>query len=146
MTKSPKARTTPSAALYRLPDAARLLSISAPTLKHWINRGSIRSVRTPGGHHRIPQSEIRRLSGVAAETETLAPESEALAAISGRNKLLGTVTRVRYGGLLAEVTIKIGTQSLTSIITSGSCRALGLKAGMHAYGLIKATEVMIIRA
>ncbi len=146
MTKPHKPRTTSSAALYRVPEAARLLSISPPTLKHWISRGRIRSVRTPGGHHRIPQSEIQRLSGVATEAERMAPESEALAAISGRNKLLGTISRVRYGGLLAEVTITIGDQSLTSIITSGSCRSLGLKAGMRAYGLIKATEVMIIRA
>jgi molybdopterin-binding protein len=48
--------------------------------------------------------------------------------------------------LLAEVTIAIGDQFVTSIITSGSCRSLGLKAGMRAYALIKATEVMIIRA
>jgi len=146
LTKSHRPRTTPSAALYRVPEAARLLSISSPTLKHWIGRGRIRSVRTPGGHHRIPRSEIQRLSGVAAEPEKMAPESEALAAISGRNKLLGTITRVRYGGLLAEVTIAIGHQFVTSIITSGSCRSLGLKAGMKAYALIKATEVMIIRA
>ena len=122
MTKSHKPRKTPPAALYRVPEAARLLSISGQTLKHWISRGRIRSVQTPGGHHRIPQSEIQRLSGVAADVEKMPPESEALAAISGRNKLLGTVTRVRYGGLLAEVTIAFAGQSLTAIITSGSCR------------------------
>jgi molybdopterin-binding protein len=129
-----------------VPAAARLLSISGPTLKHWISCGRIRSVRTPGGHHRIPRSEIQRLSGIAADAETMPRESEALAAISGRNKLLGTITKVRYGGLLAEVTIAIGDQFLTAIITSASSRTLGLKAGRRAYGLIKATEVMVIGA
>jgi molybdopterin-binding protein len=130
--------------LYRLPEAARLLSISSPTLKHWIQRGRIRAVRTPGGHYRVPQSEVRRLSGMS-KAEGL-PDSEVLAAISGRNKLFGTVTKVRFGGLLAEVTIAVGEQALTAIITSASCRALGLKAGVQAYGLVKATEVMVIRA
>jgi molybdopterin-binding protein len=71
---------------------------------------------------------------------------EVLASISGRNKLLGTVTKVRYGGLLAEVTMAIGDQVLTAIITSASARALGLKPGVRTYGLVKATEVMVIRA
>jgi len=65
--------------------------------------------------------------------------------ISGRNKLLGTVEGVRHDGLLAEVKLNIGGQMVTAIITSQSCKDLGLKPGMQAYALIKATEVMIIR-
>ena len=37
-------------------DAAVQLRISVPTIKQWIYRGKIRSIRTPGGHHRIPAS------------------------------------------------------------------------------------------
>lgn len=133
------------AALYRLSDAARLLSISPSTLKQWIQKGKIRSVKTPGGHHRISRTEVERLSGMTSAQLRL-PDRDALAAISGRNKLLGTITRIRYGGLLAEVTIAIGNQTMTAIITSTSCRALGLKTGSPAYGLVKATEVMVIRA
>jgi len=59
---------------------------------------------------------------------------------------MGTVTRVRFGGLLAEVAMAVGDQELTAIITSASARALGLKPGVRAYGLVKATEVMIVRA
>ena len=145
MTKSIRAPMKGESALYRLPEAARLLSISRPTLKQWIVRGRVGSVRTPGGHHRIPQSEIERLSGVRRHSGRL-PDGELLTAISGRNKLLGTVTRVRFGGLLAEVTINLGAQEMTAIITSASCRTLGLKPGVAAYGLVKATEVMVIRA
>ena len=102
-------------------------------------------MKTPGGHHRIPRTEVERLSGMTS-TQLHLPNNEVLSAISGRNKLLGTITKIRYGGLLAEVTIAIGNQTLTAIITSASCRALGLKTGTPAYGLVKATEVMIIRA
>lgn len=133
--------------LLRVSEASRLLSLSRPTLMQWIRDGRIRSERTPGGHHRIPQSEIDRLGhSVARASRGGADDAEVLAAISGRNKLLGTVSRVRFGGLLAEVGIVIGDQELTAIITSASCRALGLKPGVRAYGLVKATEVMVVRA
>jgi excisionase family DNA binding protein len=49
--------------LLRPVDAARQVGISYPTIKQWIYAGKIRSVQTPGGHHRIPQSEIDRLTG-----------------------------------------------------------------------------------
>ena len=39
-------------------EAALELRIAFPTIKQWIYRRKIRSIRTAGGHHRIPQSEI----------------------------------------------------------------------------------------
>jgi len=68
-----------------------------------------------------------------------------LEAISGRNKLLGTITEVKFEGLLAQVRINVGGQSITSIITRDACVELGLKKGVRAFALIKATEVMVIR-
>jgi molybdopterin-binding protein len=124
-------------------DAAKLLGVSYQTVKQWIYRKRIRSVRTPGGHHRIPASEIRRLGATPGPART---RSVAMDAISGRNKLLGTVTRIRESGLLAEVTLEVAGQTLTAIITKAAVRQLGLKAGSPAYALIKATEVMLIRA
>jgi len=47
--------------LVRLRAAAHQLGVSYPTLKQWIYRKRIRSVKTAGGHHRIPESEINRL-------------------------------------------------------------------------------------
>lgn len=122
--------------------AARALGVSYSTLKQWIYRKKIRSVRTPGGHHRIPRSEVARLGGggLAASVR------QGLEAISGRNKLAGVVTRLRTAGLLAEVTIDVGGQSLTAIITKTSAERLRLRVGSPAIALIKATEVMVISA
>jgi molybdopterin-binding protein len=124
-------------------DAAKILGVSYQTVKQWIYRKRIRSVRTPGGHHRIPASEIRRLGGTAS-VESASPVG--MDAISGRNKLLGVVVKIRESGLLAEVTLRVGEQTLTSIITKAAVKQLGLKHGSAAYALVKATEVMIIRA
>jgi molybdopterin-binding protein len=46
---------------------------------------------------------------------------------------------------MAEVTLSIGNQRITSIITARSAREMQLKAGQTAAALIKATEVMILR-
>jgi molybdopterin-binding protein len=125
-------------------DAAQLAGVSYPTLKQWIYKGKIRTTKTAGGHHRIARSEIERVTGIgAAMRRTGKPVG--LDAISGRNKLPGTIKEIRYEGLLVQVTIAVGDHEITSIITSDSARALGLKIGVPVYALIKATEVMVIR-
>jgi molybdopterin-binding protein len=96
------------------------------------------------GHHRIARSEIERVTGTA-RTKPRRGKLVGLDAISGRNKLFGSITDVRYEGLLVQVAIDVGGQEITSIITSDAARALGLKAGVPVYALIKATEVMVIR-
>lgn len=137
--------TMSSMELLKLSEAARHIGVSATTLKQWIYKGSARSVKTPGGHHRIPRSEVQRLSGGRKPSSSRTSHASALDAISGRNKLQGIVTHIELEGLLAQVTIDIGGHEITSIITRDSCRALGLRKGVRAYALIKATEVMVIR-
>ena len=129
--------------LLKPQEAARLISVSYPTFKQWIYQGKVKTIKTPGGHHRIPRSEIDRLTRSAKSSTK--PKPAGLQAISGRNKLLGTVTQVEYEGLLAQVTIDVSGQLITSIITRSACEELGLKKGVRAFALIKATEVMVIR-
>jgi len=129
--------------LLKLNEAAEVLGISFPTIKQWIYKGKIRSVKTAGGHHRIPQDEIDRLLGAGENDRRTLPKG--LASISGRNKLFGTIIEAQFDGLLAQITINVGGQIVTSIITSDSARNLGLKKGVEVYALVKATEVMIIR-
>lgn len=132
------------AELLKPAEAAKLAGVSYPTLKQWIYRGKLRTVKTAGGHHRIPREEIERLTGkTPARARRRKPVG--LDAISGRNKLRGGVTEVRREGLLVQVSIDVSGQTLTSIITSDAADSLGLKKGSVVYALIKATEVMIIR-
>lgn len=129
--------------LLKLKEAAEMIGVSYPTVKQWIYSGKIKSVKTAGGHHRIPQTEVDRiLSKKKRERRGI---TNNLSSISGRNKLFGTITEARFDGLLAQITIDVGGQIMTSIITSDSARQLGLKKGVDVYALVKATEVMIIR-
>jgi molybdopterin-binding protein len=138
------AAQTSQAELLQLRDAALQLAISFPTIKQWIYKKKIRSVRTAGGHHRIPQSEIDRLL-FRARAKTAPDRKQVVRRVSGRNQLVGRIEELRISGLMAEVTLSIGGQQITSIITSRSAREMGLKKGQSAAALIKATEVMILR-
>ena len=64
--------------------------------------------------------------------------------LSARNQLKATVANVKKGAVNDEVSLRLadGT-TLTSIITETSCENLGLKEGVEAYAVIKATNVMI---
>lgn len=116
--------------------AAARIGISYPALKHWILAGRIRTVKTPGGHHRVPLEAL----------DEFLPTAKAAAGatrISGRNQLMGSVVEVKVEGLLAKVVLTVGNQRVTAIITSDAARELALKPGDEAMALIKATEVMI---
>ena len=126
-------------------EAARVLGISYPTLKQWIYHKKLRSVKTPGGHHRVPESEIDRLLPKKLERGDISTRRGNFRRISGRNQLIGRVFEVKFGGLLAQVTLSIGEQHITAIITADAARELRLKPGERAAALVKATEVMILR-
>lgn len=128
----------------KLRDAALQLGISYPTIKQWIYRKKIRSIRTTGGHHRIPQAEVDRLL-FRTRGRTEANRKQVIRRVSGRNQLVGRIEAVKISGLMAEVKISIGGQQITSIITASSAREMQLAPGQTAAALIKATEVMILR-
>lgn len=143
-THKAQTRESPTEELLKPREAALELSISFPTIKQWIYRKKIRSIRTAGGHHRIPQSEIDRLL-FRTRARTAPDRALVMRRLSGRNQLVGRVESVRISGLMAEVVISIGEQRITSIITARSAREMNLKAGQTAAALIKSTEVMILR-
>jgi molybdopterin-binding protein len=128
-------------------EAARRLGVSYPTVKQWIYKGSIRTRRTAGGHHRVAEAEIDRLlAGAGRALPKRRPSGGALVTLSGRNQLRGIVEEVRVDGLLAQVRLRVADQTLTAIITRDAVDELKLKRGDEAIAVIKATEVMVGRA
>ena len=131
--------------LLRLQDAAKRMGISYPTLKQWIYKRKIRVARTAGGHYRVPNAEVERLCRVKPARKSGIKRS-GIDFVSARNKLLGTVVSLKTDGIMAQVTLDIGGQFVTSVITRDAARELGLKQGVSAYAILKATEVMVVRA
>jgi molybdopterin-binding protein len=137
-------------ALLTVRAAAERMGVGYSTLKQWIFQGKIRTTQTAGGHHRMSEAEIDRL--LAQQTPSVHNRSRAtkrpaglIVALSGRNRLRGFVEEVRIDGLLGQVRLRIGDQTLTAVVTSDALNELKLRRGDDALAIIKSTEVMIAR-
>jgi len=137
-------------ALVTVRTAAERLGVAYSTLKRWVHTGRVRTTRTEGGHHRISDAELDRLltrqppeGRVVARA---AAPDESLDGLSARNRLHGFIEEVRIDGLLAQVRLRVGDQSLTAVITADAVRALRLRRGDDAIAIVKSTEVMIARS
>ncbi len=63
---------------------------------------------------------------------------------SARNRLTGTVVRCQEGAVNTEIVIELaGGKTVVAIITNESVRELGLKEGVRATALIKASHIIL---
>src|ERR1700722_5208956 len=92
-------------------EAAAALGVSYPTIKHWILAGKLKTVKTPGGHHRVPQSALTPLMKSKA-TPSQRASRERFRNVSGRNQLVGKIIEVQISGLLAKVVSRLATRRL----------------------------------
>jgi molybdopterin-binding protein len=65
--------------------------------------------------------------------------------ISARNRLPGTVVRVREGEVMAQVTIRVGRHLIDAVITRDSAEEMGLKRGDRVAALVKSTAIMVLK-
>ena len=115
-------------------EAARALGISLDTLRRWDRQGRIRVERDSANRRLVPAAEIDRLLGRERH------------GLSARNRFRGVVREVKVEGLLAQVELDVTEPSrLVAVITRESAEELGLKPGMSAAAVVKATSVMIDR-
>ena len=119
---------------YTAGEAAQALGISLDTLRRWDRQGRIRVTRDAANRRVVAAREVARLRGDTGRT------------LSARNRLDGVVRAVKVEGLLAEVELDVTRGGrLVAVITRESAEALGLKAGMSAKAVVKATSVMVER-
>jgi len=119
---------------YTAAEAARALGISLDTLRRWDRAGRIRTQRDAANRRIVSAAEIERLKGADADR------------MSARNHFRGVVREVKLDGLLAQVEIDVTEPALlVAVITRDSAEQLGLKPGMSAAAVVKATSVMIER-
>jgi molybdopterin-binding protein len=115
-------------------EAARALGISLDTLRRWDRAGKIRVERDAANRRVVSVAEIDRLRGAEGET------------LSARNHFRGVVRSVETDGLIAKIEIDVTEPArVVAIITRESAEELGLRAGMSAAGVVKATSVMVER-
>jgi molybdopterin-binding protein len=120
-------------ALYTASEAARALGISLDTLRRWDRAGRIKTRRDEANRRLVPAREIARLKGEQAGD------------LSARNRFHGVVRDVKTDGLLAQVELDVTEPArILAIITKEAAEELGLRKGMPATALVKATSVMVM--
>jgi molybdopterin-binding protein len=119
---------------YTAAEAARALGISLDTLRRWDRTGRIRTERDSANRRLVPAAEIARLKGHEREH------------MSARNHFRGIVREVRVEGLLAQVELDVTEPArVVAIITRDAAEELGLRPGISAAAVVKATSVMVER-
>ena len=111
-----------------------MLGISLDTLRRWDREGRIHTERDRANRRVVPAAEIDRLRGRAAGHE-----------LSARNRFAGIVREVKVEGLLAQVELEAGPFHVVAVVTREAVEELGLKPGMPATALVKATSVLLER-
>jgi molybdate transport system regulatory protein len=118
-------------------EAARLLHLNVKRVQSLARAGKLPAARV-GRKWLFRRDELEALLGRPA-----VPTPSGAMAISARNRLRGTIARLQYDGLMAEVVLRIGDQELVSVITRSSADRLGLEVGDEVFAVVKATEVIL---
>ena len=128
----------PEELYYSLGDAARILGVSAHTLRRWDKEEKLQTIRDAGNRRLVSASELERLSPRPTRHRTKS-------SLSARNRFEGVVTSVEVEGVMALVEIEAGPHRITAAITRDSVEELGLRPGVRVTAAVKATSVMVER-
>jgi len=134
---------------FRVGEAAERLGVSSQTLKQWIYKGTLRTVQTAGGHHRISPAEVDRLlargsSDTPAPSRRHRPIAPVLVALSGQYTML--VALLTVSGLGISV-FKTGALALIGDITPSNTahtRLMNNVEGLFAVGAIVGPAVVAV--
>jgi molybdopterin-binding protein len=119
-------------------EAAKLLGVSADTLRRWDRSGKLETTRDAGNRRLVSRAELERL-GAGPERHRAGDE------LSARNRFPGIVRSVEVDGVVGVVEIEAGPHRVSAVITRDAIEELGLREGVEATAMVKATSVMVIR-
>jgi molybdopterin-binding protein len=113
---------------------------------------SNRSVQR-GGHkdaslaqHKTRQRPTKLPPQVPLDTVPLSRYHAPPMRLSARNRLIGKITEIHLGDVMAHVVIHVGDQIVESVITRRSADEMKLQVGDTVGAIIKSTEVMLEKA
>jgi molybdopterin-binding protein len=121
---------------YRLGQAAKMLGVSADTVRRMVDDGRLVAVRSSGGQRLIDGVSLARIAKPRRPTKPDVSTKQ-----SARNRFPGIVTRVIKDRVAAQVEIQAGPHRLVSLLTREAVDELNLKPGMPAIAVVKATNV-----
>ncbi|MDT0265485.1 helix-turn-helix transcriptional regulator [Streptomyces sp. DSM 44915] len=129
---------------YSMGRAARLLGVSADTVRRWADAGRLPTSRDGSGRRLVAGAELAAFA-VELGAESPPGGDQGAPYTSARNAFPGIVTRVTLGDVAAQVEIQAGPHRLVSLLTREAVEELGLAVGEEAVARVKATSVHIDR-
>jgi molybdopterin-binding protein len=128
--------------IFRIKEAAKLLGVSADTLRRWADGGRIETTTDGSGRLAVDGVVLARFAQdlvVSADHG----ESSVVVAHSARNRFSGLVSRVVRDTVMAQVEIQAGPHRFVSLLSREAADELGLEPGMLAVAAVKATNVSV---
>jgi molybdopterin-binding protein len=121
---------------YRISEVAELLGVSDDTVRRWVA-----SQRLPAGRDTAGRQVIEGQALAAfARAQTATDDDHR---VSARNRMAGIVTDVVMDGVMARVDVAAGRFRLVSLMTREAAQELGLRPGVLATAVVKATNVVV---
>jgi molybdopterin-binding protein len=121
---------------YRISEVAELLGVSDDTVRRWVASERLPADRDTAGRQVI---EGQALAAFArAQTATDGDHR-----VSARNRMAGIVTDVVMDEVMARVDVAAGRFRLVSLMTREAAQELGLRPGVLATAVVKATNVVV---
>ncbi|HEX5568101.1 MAG TPA: TOBE domain-containing protein [Streptomyces sp.] len=129
---------------YSMGRAARLLGVSADTVRRWADAGRLPTRRDGSGKRLVEGADLAAFAVALAADSAGGEEDGPLTSV--RNAFPGIITAVKLGDVAAQVEIQAGPHRLVSLLTREAVEELGLTVGMEAVARVKSTNVHIDRA
>ena len=124
---------------YSVSEAAGLLSVSADTVRRWIDNGSLGATRTVNGRRRIEGVALAHFAQSLHESYDAATSTSD----SIRNHFAGIVTKVTKDKVMAQVELQAGPYRVVALISREAVDEMGLVPGVMASAVVKSTNVSI---
>jgi molybdopterin-binding protein len=124
---------------FRFSEAAGLLGVSDDTLRRWVRAGQLDSGVDAAGRKVVDGAELAAF----AREQARGPEDPSDVGRSARNRFVGLVTEVVVDKVMAQVELQCGPHRVVSLMSAEAVRELGLRPGVLAVAVVKATTVVV---
>lgn len=124
---------------FRFSEVARLLGVSDDTVRRWVRAGQLTAADDAAGRKVVDGAE---LAAFAREQAAASPDPSDVGR-SARNRFVGLVTDVVADAVMAKVEVQCGGHRLVSLMSSEAVEELGLRPGVLAVAVVKATQVIV---
>lgn len=124
---------------FRFSEAASLLGVSDDTMRRWVRSGLLSAGVDAAGRKVVDGAELAAF----AREQAARPEDPSAVGRSARNRFVGLVTDVLADKVMAQVELQCGPHRVVSLMSTEAVRELGLRPGVLAVAVVKATTVVV---